>query len=300
MEKTNKLKVIICKGLPASGKSTFARNWVEEDEINRTRIEKDEIRQDDKLFVGGVYNYKRGDENIVLQERDRLIHRALLENISVISSDTNLAQKHIVQITNIAKQYDAEIKVVSFLDVPLKELIERDKKRDNSVGEQVIRRMFHDQVKTMPTFLKHDQNLEYVVCSDIDGTLTNGPKNRTPYEWHKVGNDDINLGVAAILDGIKTLGLYKVFLFSGRNEVCRPETEAWLEKNDIEYDVLYMRPESRNNDKDTIIKSDLIEEHIRGKYNVLFWIDDRPQIVEMLHDVYGINALARGDQNFKF
>lgn len=306
MEKDSKPMLIITRGLPASGKTTFAREWVAEDPDNRVLVEKDEIRKRSELFQGGVYNHKRGDESIVVQERDRLIIVSLSQGKSVISSDTNLHQPHITQMSAIAKAHNADIKVVSFLDVPLKELIERDKKRENSVGEQVIRRMFHQQVKTMPTFLKYNQNLPMVLVTDLDGTLTLGPKNRSPYEWHKVGNDDINLGVSHILDAVRLMNYCKVFIFSGRNEVCRPETEAWLEKHDIEYDALYMRPQFlegtniEDNRSDEIIKAEMIETHIKDKYNVLIWFDDRVRIATMLRDVYGINVAQMGDARFEF
>jgi len=302
----NELKVVITRGLPASGKTTYARNWVSIDEANRVRIEKDEIRNESKLFKDGAYNHKRGDESIVIKERDRRIHNALSAGKSVISSDTNLVKKHVSQISAIARKYDAEIEVKDFFDVPLKELIERDSKREHSVGEQVIRRMFHEQVKTLPTFLEFDPTLPFVVVSDLDGTLTLGPKNRSPYEWSKVGQDDINLGVAHALDGIRVIDHAKVFIFSGRNSVCRPETEDWLDRNDIEYDLLAMRPQFlegtniEDNRSDEVIKAEFIEEYIVGKYNVLLWFDDRPRIADMLRDVYGINVAQIGDPNYKF
>lgn len=301
----NELKLIICKGLPASGKSTYAREWVAEDPSNRVQIEKDEIRKNSRLFKDGVYNHKRGDESIVIKERDRLIHQALSSGKSVISSDTNLVSKHLVQMSAIAKQYNAEVEIKSFLDVPIKELIERDKNRENSVGEQVIRKMFHEQVKTMPTFLKWDDKLPTCIISDIDSTLTLGPKNRSPYEWHKVGNDDINLGVSAILDGINAIGLYKVFLFSGRDEVCRPETEEWLSDYCIDYDALYMRRSDHLDDKgnqvkDTVVKAEMLNKYIIGKYNVLFVMDDRKVVCDQWRDVYGLNVLQLGDVNYSF
>lgn len=299
MEQRSKLKLVITRGLPASGKSTYARDWVNEDNRSRIMIEKDEIRKDSKLFEGGSYNHKRGDESIVIRERDRLINAALSSGISVISSDTNLTQKHINQLSSIAKQHGAEVEIVDFLDVPLRELIDRDSKRVNSVGEQVIRRMFHENVKTLPTFLKYDQSLPMVIVSDLDGTLTTGPKNRSPYEWHKVGNDDINLGLSHILDGVKLMKYAKVFIFSGRDAVCRPETEEWLERHDIEYDGLFMRGEGDNR-SDEIVKSELIEKHIKGQYNILVWFDDRVRVANMLRDVYGINVAQFGDPNFNF
>lgn len=299
------LKLIITKGLPASGKSSWADEYIKENP-NFVKIEKDQIRKNGELFKDGKYVHKRGDEAIVLKERDRLVREAFRQGNSVISSDTNLVQKHVTQLTNIAKQNRASVEIKSFLDVPLKELIERDQKREESVGEQVIRRMFHTQVKKMPTFLKYDPNLPFVVVCDLDGTLTKGPKDRSPYEWHKVGQDDINLGVAHVLDGIALIDYAKVFIFSGRNAVCRPETEEWLERHDIEYDLLEMRPQyledgvTENNLSDETIKADMIEKHIRGKYNVLVWFDDRVRVSNMLRDVYGINVAQFGDPNFYF
>lgn len=298
-------KVIICKGLPASGKSYWADEYIKQNP-NFVKIEKDQIRKNSELFNGGEYNHKRGDESIVIKERDRLIRNALADGKSVISSDTNLVKKHVAQISSIARQHNAEIEIMSFLDVPLKELIERDQRREDSVGEQVIRKMFHTQVGKMNTFLKHDPNFPYVVVCDLDGTLTKGPKDRSPYEWNKVGQDDINLGTSAILDGLNMIGLYEVYIFSGRNEVCRPETEEWLERHDIEYDKLVMRPQfledgvTENNLSDEIIKANMIEEHIVGKRNVLLWLDDRDRVSTMLRDVYGINVAQFGDTRYKF
>ena len=305
MEKKSKLTVIVTRGLPASGKTTYAREWVSEDETGRVRVEKDEIRKDSRLFKDGKYNHRRGDESIVIKERDRLIRQALSQGKSVISSDTNLVKKHIAKIQSIAKEYDAEVVIRDFLDVPLDEIIRRDANRDDSVGEQVIRRMFHEHVKTMPTFLKYDPSLPSCIVSDLDGTLTLGPKNRSPYEWHKVGNDDINLGTASVIDGIQFIdgkrgtGHIKTFIFSGRDAVCRPETVEWLERHDIEYDGLFMRAEGDNR-SDAIIKAELIEEHIKGKYNILIWFDDRVRVANMLRDVYGINVAQLGDPNYNF
>lgn len=293
------MKIIITKGLPASGKSTFARKWVAESPKNRVQVEKDQIRKNGELFKGGAYDYKRGDESTVLRERDKMIRRALNEGKDVVVSDTNLVSKHINQITNIAKEYNAEVEVKAFLDIPIATLIDRDAAREDSVGEQVIRRMFHDHVKKLPTFLKFDPKLPFCVVSDLDGTLTLGPKNRSPYDWKKVGNDDINLGLSHVLDGISNIGYAKVFIFSGRDAVCRPETEEWLERQCIDYDALYMREEgdSRN---DAIVKSEMIEKHIKGKYNVLIWFDDRVRVANTLRDVYGINVAQFGDPNNPF
>lgn len=312
----NELTVMVTRGLPASGKSTRAREWVQQDPDNRVQIEKDEIRLDARLFKDSKYNHKRGDESIVIKERDRLIEKALSSGKSVVVSDTNLVQKHVSRISSLARKYGAKVEIENFLDVPLKTLIERDAIRgEKSVGEAVIRRMFHESVKTLPTFLKFDPDLPWVVVTDLDGTLTNGPKNRSPYEWHKVGNDELNEALALILDGIRGIEKdykderhgqsSKIFVFSGRDEVCRPETEAWLEHYCIGYDELHMRrtghvDEKGNQVADTIVKAEMIEKYIKGKYNVLVWFDDRPQVADMLRDVYGIRVAQFGDPNYRF
>lgn len=299
------MKVIITKGLPASGKSSWADEYISE-HPEFVKIEKDQIRKDGRLFKDGEYSHKRGDEAIVIKERDRQIRQALQSGKSVISSDTNLVQKHVNQISNIARKNSAEIEVKSFLDVPIATLLERDKKREDAVGEQVIRRMFHEQVKKMSTFLKHDPELPNIIVSDLDGTLTTGPRDRSPYEWHKVGNDLPNEGLTLMLDGLSIINFegpkmhqVPLFIFSGRDGICRPETEEWLERHDIEYDKLVMR-EINDNRSDAIVKSEFIEEHIRGKYNVLIWFDDRPRVANMLRDVYGINVAQFGDVNYEF
>lgn len=308
-------KIIICRGLPASGKTTWANNLVawannlaskDKKVVKVVKVEKDEIRKEPALFKGGVYSHRRGDEQIVLKERDKRIREALLNGLSVVSSDTNLTRKHINRMTQIANECGVEVEIVSFLDTPLKDVIERDAQRDAPVGEQVIRRMFHNHVKTLPTFLKYDSALPCAVVCDIDGTLTRGPRNRSPYEWSKVGNDLPNEGVTLMLDGIAALNhgamplhKNKVYIFSGRDSVCRPETEKWLHDNGIEYDMLVMR-KKHDTRSDEIVKSEFVETHIKGKVNVLIWFDDRQRVSTMLRDVYGINVAQIGDTRYSF
>lgn len=301
-----KTKLLVLKGISASGKTTRAKELEAEGWV---RVEKDEIRKDTRVFPDG-YQFPK-DESKVVQERDRQIRDALRNGKNVVSSDTNLNPVHIRQLQAIGRQFGAEFSIDdSFLATPIDEMVARDSKREATVGEGVIRKQFHEWVKKLPTFLQYDPSLPWLVVSDVDGTLTNGPKNRSPYDWSKVGNDEINLGVAKILDGINVLNLsgvdpVTIFIFSGRSDVCREETEAWLEKNDVEYDQLFMRPDGRvdengNQVKDTVVKEEMLLEHIVGKYNILFWLDDRPQVCKMLRDKYGINVIERGDPYHQF
>lgn len=294
-----KPKLLVLKGLSASGKSTEAKRLVAEEGYFRTN--KDTIRKE--LFGD---DYKRKDEKKVVKERDRLVRKALSEGKDVVVDDTNLNPVHIKDLMNIAKEMNVIFKVDdSFLDVSLTECIERDKKREDSVGEQVIRQQYHDFVAKKFDGKEYDPSLPFCVISDIDGTLAHMNGKRKPYDWHKVGNDDIDLGTAHVLDGISMINYATIFLFSGRDEVCRPETEEWLERHDIPYEALYMRRSDHLDEhggqvKDTLVKKEMYEKYIQGKYNVLFILDDRPQVCRMWRDEYGLRVMNLGDPYYEF
>lgn len=298
MTKTNKQKVLILRGLPASGKTTHARTLEEKGWV---RIEKDEIRKDSRLFKGGVYVHKRGDEGIVLKERNRLLRQALERGKNVVSSDTNLLQQHVTSISAIAREFGAQVETKDFLDVPIAELLERDKQRENPVGEQVIRKMFHDNHITLPTFHKWKEGLPFVVWVDIDGTLTTKEsfKKRSPYDYTKVSGDVPNLFTMALVDGLKVIGYTKIFILSGREDSCRAHTEDWLERHDVEYDELHMR-KTGDDRPDNEIKYEMFMEHIEGKYNCLGVLDDRDRVSTMARDVLGLNVAQFGDTRYTF
>lgn len=294
-----KPKVEVLKGLPASGKSYYAKELEKQGWV---RTNKDTIRAEQ--FPD--YKQKR-DEKKVVKERDRQITAALEQGKNVVVDDTNLNPVHIKEIANIARQYNAIFSVNdSFLEVPLAVCIDRDKKREATVGESVIRGMFHQYIKKAPTALTYDPSLPMAVIVDIDGTLAHMNDKRKPYDWKKVGVDEVDAGVAHLVDAINYLGYAKVFLFSGRNAVCREETEEWLERNGIDYDYLAMRPqflegtEKENQLDDRIIKADMLKKHIVGKYNVLFVVDDRPKVCRMWRDEFGLRVLNVGDPYYEF
>ena len=292
-----KQKLLVLKGLPASGKSTYAKTLVEEGWV---RTNKDTIRAE--LFP----NYSRKDEKKVVRERNRQILEAIYNKKNVVVDDTNLNPVHIKELSNMARQNGVEFEVDdSFLDVPLAECIERDKHREASVGENVIREMYHKYVAKKFDGNEFDPKLPFCIISDIDGTLAHMNGKRGPFEWHKVGGDDIDYGVAHVLDSVDNIGLAKIFLFSGRDEVCRPETEAWLDHQCVHYDALYMRrtdhvDENGNQVNDRIVKEEMYRKYILGKYNVIFIMDDRPSVCRMWRDKFQLRVMQLGDPHYEF
>ncbi len=282
-------------GLPASGKSTYAKQIVEDSAGKTKRLNKDDLRIE---LHDGVYS-KRNEKEVVSTERKRAAEY-LKDGFNVIIDNTGFNEVHLKFYKDLASKSEVEFIVNdSFLETPLQVCIERDKQREASVGEQVVREMFHRYIKTPRTALKFDPGLPPVVICDLDGTLAHMNGKRGPFDWKKVGLDDIDPAVAHIIDAINCVKYAKVFLFSGRDSVCRPDTEEWLERNAIEYDLLAMRPKDDVR-KDTIIKSEMIDGYIRGKYNILFWMDDRPVVSRMLRDEFGITVLQAGDPYTEF
>lgn len=133
------------------------------------------------------------------------------------------------------------------------------------------------------------------IIVDIDGTLAIRG-DRSPYDWNKVDLDTVNEPVKLILDMYAKMHPdRKIFVFSGRDEVCYSKTEKWLHQNFILFDHLHLRPE-KNQEKDSIIKERLYNEFVLGKHEVDFVLDDRDQVVQLWRSL-GLTCLqvAYGD-----
>jgi len=74
--------------------------------------------------------------------------KALLEaNVDVICDDTNLNHEFLWKLILVAKEAGAEIVVQDFTNVPLVDCILQDSMRPNPVGEEVIIRMWEQNLK---------------------------------------------------------------------------------------------------------------------------------------------------------
>jgi len=135
-----KQQVIICKGLPGSGKTTFARKWVNEDPGKRVRVNRDDIRR-----MLGPYWVPQREDLVTQIERDTL-RSSLLAGYDVIIDATNFKPEWIHMMLKNMIFTEKEIIVKDFTDVPLETCIERDGKRpkEEQVGETVIRK-FHEK-----------------------------------------------------------------------------------------------------------------------------------------------------------
>jgi predicted kinase len=281
MEKNKVIKILI--GLPASGKSTWSKDFIQRNS-NWARVNRDDFRF--MLKNSGVCENKV--ENLITEASEDLIFKCLKNNLNVIVDNTNLKAKYINAFIEKFRPY-ADIEFMLF-DVPAKTCIERDKAREKAVGEGVIEKMNKDFLILKDTFvfqnvirekekhfvLKLNPALKNAVIFDIDGTLA-FMGNRGPFDWKKVDRDYINPIVAEHVEFHKSKGR-KILLFTGRDEICREETEFWLKFYHVYYDELYMRPKD-NFQKDSVIKENMYS-NIKDKYNILCVYDDRIQVVK--------------------
>jgi len=195
----------------------------------------------------------------------------------------------------LAARFHASFEVHDFTDVPVEECLRRDAGRPDGerVGDEGILRMHkrylagHNLPLPIPyvdpggpaVVYEADPELPPVVLVDIDGTvaLMTG---RGPYDWHRVGEDAPNPAVIAAVRAMHAAGHAIVFC-SGRDAVCRAETQAWLDLYvDVPYEGLFMRPEGDSR-KDAIVKREIFDEEIRDRWRVIGVFDDRRQVVRM-------------------
>lgn len=281
------MRITLTRGLPASGKTTWAKEQLHKGNI--VRINKDDLRA---MLNNGKWS--KVNEQIVLKIRDQATIAALNKGYSVIIDDTNLHDKHYKRMQEIAKEYsNCEVEIKEFTDVSLEECIKRDLKRENSVGEKVIKDMYNAFLAPKIESPKYDPKKEDIVIVDVDGTLAH-INNRSPFDWMGVGSDTPDIAIIKLINTLSDY--YTIVVFSGRDSVCRELTENWLKNNNVMYDKLYMRDEGDMR-KDTLIKKELYEKHIKDKYNVEFILDDRNQVVNMWRNELGLKCLqvAEGD-----
>lgn len=277
-------KIIFLKGLPASGKSTWAKEYCL-NELNTIRLNKDDIREE----LGNPPWSREFEVQVLSVQRNRGF-QALSQGKDLIIDDTNFAEMHYDFWSSVAEKYGYEFEV-HFFEVLVDECIRRDSLREKSVGEAVIRSMYKQHIKTIDTHFDkrliavQDPSLPKCIICDLDGTLAlhNG---RNPFDKTRIHTDKVNIHVRRMLDTYNYLGIRIIYL-SGRADDARVESGTWLDNNNCIYEKnqqLFMR-KAGDFRSDDIIKRELFETYIKDKYFVEFVLDDRDKVVKMWRDL---------------
>lgn len=130
-------RLTICRGLPGSGKTTWARA-----QPDAWRVNRDDIR----AMYTGVWDYGSPTrEGLVTILQKELIQELLSKDLHVIVDDTNLDWRHVQMLSKVAtglRTVNVEVVVKEFLHVPVEVCIERDAARPVPVGRIVIMGMY--------------------------------------------------------------------------------------------------------------------------------------------------------------
>ena len=129
--------LFMMRGLPASGKSTRAKAMIEASDKSIARLNKDLLRE--MLHFG---EYSKENENVV-RHSQMVLFRALSFMGDVIIDDTNLRKEDLDKWELVADDLDCKFEMIE-MDTDVETCIERDAKREKTVGEKVIRG-FHNQ-----------------------------------------------------------------------------------------------------------------------------------------------------------
>jgi predicted kinase len=279
-------RVLVLVGLPASGKSTFANELLLKEPGQWVRSNKDSLRE-----MAHASRWSGGNEKFILKLRDQIIMMALEDGKHVIVDDTNFG-KHIDHIRELVKGLAVVEINDSFLQVSVEECIRRDLLRPKSVGKGVIMEMYRKYVEVPSPPPVYNSALPEAIIVDMDGTLSllNG---RSPYDAATCDRDLANQPVLdTVLMWQKSV---KVIIMSGRTDDCRSQTERWLAQYGVQATGIFMRA-TGDQRKDAIIKKELFDRHILGKYNVKFILDDRKQVVQMWRGLgLTVFQVAEGD-----
>lgn len=296
--------ILLLRGLPASGKSTYAKKLIADNPGMYKRINRDDMRQ-----MLDNYQLNKSNEKFVRKMRDWLILEALRDGKHVIVDDTNLSPKNFTRIQQLADTYkkesghEVQVKIKEF-EIDLQEAIARDAQRARPVGRKVILQMYQqfyaaktedDKTGRGPHYIAQDQSLPTAIICDLDGTLAI-IHHRNPFDASTCEADLLNEPIAEIVKTYYDKG-DQIILLSGRTDDYKAETERWLVKYDIPYHQLIMR-KSGDSRKDAVIKKEIVEQHIKNKFNIRFVLDDRDQVVDMWRLEIGYACLQVNYGNF--
>ena len=304
--------IIITRGLPASGKSTFAKKLVQSTAADWVRVNRDAIRWTQGFFPMG----NSEQEALVTVIEEALVVGAIRADKDIVIDSTHLNPTYIHKWFKIAKAHGVrKVEVIDF-EVPIVTLFERDANREKSVGQGVISKLANrwkigddGKLPNAPVYsaaerpnltpaAEWDENLPTAIIVDTDGTLANHEGVRNPYDTSKYAEDTVHEDVARVINNLAET--HFILGVSGRDEKFHDVTTKWWESQArVGWDEFYMRPEGDER-PDDVIKAEIYENHFRGRYNIAGVFDDRGRVLRMWRSK-GLTTFAVGDtDNYNF
>lgn len=296
MALTRRAEVTFTVGIPGSGKSTWARARVARDREGTRRLNLDDVR---RVLTGSDDHpdWSRESEETALKVMIKA-YRSLIERGYDVVVDNTHVRPRLPRLLRAEFGDQVDYRIKSFLDVPLEICLERNVKRERVVPEEVVRKMYALGQKMADAFggvqltlladelnrsdgiepYAADESLPEAVIVDIDGTLAlHGGRN--PYDTSRYAEDTLEHRLARITNMLHENGV-TVIVMSGRDSEFRSVTTDWLNAEGVYFTHLYMRTQSDTR-RDDVVKLELFNAHVRGRYNVTASFDDRDRVVQL-------------------
>lgn len=182
--------VNILQGMQASGKSTWARKWVDAKPTERVIISSDSIRK----MCGEFWIPER--EPLVRNMKLALIRESMLQKFDIVIDDMNLTQSRVDEIVTVIRATNQELRLryhdedrymVDFLQfyVPLKTAIWRDNMRgENGIGEKTLMDTYDRHKDLLKTFnIYRYNNAFFPLLVTFVGFEKGCPKIKIPEEY---------------------------------------------------------------------------------------------------------------------
>lgn len=294
-------KLILTRGLPASGKSTWAKEIASASKDN-VRISPDDIRlmrgkywiPQDEPWVWGVVRH-------MAIEAIKDGKTAIIDAMNLNEELTNKLIDDISEATDIGM-----VQFKNFYSSTPEQLMKRAMERIESGDLRNISLDTMMQLIAKYPHATYQPRVDYprdCVIVDIDGTIAK-MEGRSPYDWDRVGEDK---PIPEVIDLVRMFHEkdYKIIFMSGRDAKCMTRTIEWLNEHVTFTKIgfgfsdcrLFMRPQG-NTQKDSAVKFMLYHQNVAKEYDVKYVIDDRNQVVDMWRNVLGFRTLQVADGNF--
>lgn len=291
-------KMIILQGPPACGKSTAAKNILEQYGSDKAVIVcRDSIRE-----ACGEY-WVPSREDYISDVEEFTVKNALARDLIPIIDATNLNPKTIEKWKKLAEDYRVEIEWIEVV-VPYQEALKRDSNPDRKrpVGKKVLRNFYMKYYPHLIAPMSDDRKMieftgkKKAIIVDVDGTVALR-NNRSPFDYEKAYEDRVDHRMAHLLKNLINETEYEVFFVTGREDIgnCRKITTAWI--NDNIYPKqghngflpadnwrLLMRAEGDHR-SDDVTKGEIYMNCIEPWYDVVCVFEDRNRVVKMWRDL---------------
>lgn len=308
----------------------LGRDIMREEVCNEEGLIPESYNYETDNFHTVYYSIDKGIRNNIEKLVSLRIKEQIQEHDYIILSNTNLTRKHRDELRRYLANSGFEVKYVVFNN-HITELLEQNQLRKNIVNDNVIFDMYQRMQHQLEDIAQYDceymsdhvtnqsffeQSKQCIIC-DIDGTIAHiKNKSRTHFQMHKVDEDELDDIVFTMVNALAKANNAEIIFLTGRTSDCFSKTVKWLDNNYAEYGYVSRTDNSvtktweagdyhiysrlnGDNRKDFIIKKELYDTFIDGRYEVLAVFDDRPVCVDLWNDL-GLKTIAVADQRNHF